>query len=328
MNKYIVPLKREVWEHHGSFIRMPIIVVIILNALLFVMALAAVKNLSDSSFLNINFSEFSQLSFDGDQSDIRHFEYNDTVVGEAESVPSFDTKDRGELRSGLKMTLQSPYILFHGILLLVAFSYLLSCLIADRKDNSILFWKSMPVSESQNVINKVLVVTFLLPAIAWAAAFATSIAIIVITLILALWSGIDGLAAAIFQESSILATGFSYIGTYLAVSLWMLPVTAWFLCASAAAKKNVFLTAVLPIILLVVVEKYLLDSHNFGTVFFQHMSGLITGEGNPFMIINPAGWAQLGSVISSGQFWLVMPFAAALTYAAIWLRENRYEGSL
>lgn len=330
MNKYLLPLKREIWEHHGSFVKMPVIVMAVLTSILLITTVTFGSNAKDEMNFNYKIDTFNS---DGGGNNIQELKYTDEVIGEAETIDSMEKPNVGHsdgLRTGLKMTTQSSYILFHSLMLMVIFSYLLSCLLADRKDNSILFWKSMPVSETQNVMTKIFSACLLLPAIAWIASFVMSVIILIVSYVLAYWSGMDGLPAMIWQESSIIKTGWGYIGTYLAVSLWLLPVMAWFLFASAVAKKNAFLTVVLPILGVIVVERYVLGSHYFAGAFFQHMSGLIStaglipNGGNSFMILN-SGWGQLSDVVGTGRFWASLPIVVVFVYGAIWLRENRYE---
>ncbi len=321
MNKYLVPLKREIWEHHGSFIRMPMIVGAVLTALLIFMIVAAGNNFSEHSYFG-----FSELSSVGGNAESRQFEFNDKVIGEVSDVTAAHFDDGEEVSHWLREISRGPYILFSGIMLLAAFSFLLSCLISDRKDGSVLFWKSMPVSETQNVLNKLVVVTFVLPAIAWIAAFLMSIVMMVIIYLAAVWSGIEGLPSHILHGSAILQTGWNYIGTFIAASLWFLPIAAWLLFSSALAKKNVFLTAVLPILIAVIAEKYLVHSHHLAQFLAQHLGGIVDGQEQAFILLNHSGWSQLASLLSSCQLWLAIVLASVLTYAAIWLRENRYEG--
>lgn len=325
MNKFLLPLKREVWENYGSFIKMPALILTILSLLLLVTTIGFGGRLSSAinSHYNFDFSE-SIPSWTGVNDDARTFDFKDLVVGEAKKATENGLGEHEELRQSLKMSLRTPYILFHGLMILVAFTFLLSCLLADRKDGSILFWKSMPVSETQSVITKLFTAVVLLPAIAWLAAFVMSIVILVNGIIFAWFSDIDHLASTLFAHSTVIETGWEYLGTFLAISLWLLPVAAWSLCASAAAKKNAFLTAILPAILIIVVERYLLGSNYFGRAFFQHLSGLLPSDGAGFMLLQP-GWGLVGKVLMSMQFWIAIAVSAALLYASVWYRENRYE---
>ena len=54
--------------------------------------------------------------------------------------------------------------------LFVCFGYLVDCLYAERKDRSILFWRSLPVSDRDTVLAKFFVATIATPLLVWAVA--------------------------------------------------------------------------------------------------------------------------------------------------------------
>src|ERR1700689_2296564 len=65
-----------------------------------------------------------------------------------------------------------PFYLPAGIL---ASAYLLDCLYAERRDRSILFWRSMPVSDARAVLVKLAVGLLIVPLGAYALAALTSV---------------------------------------------------------------------------------------------------------------------------------------------------------
>lgn len=220
------------------------------------------------------------------------------------------------------------YVIFSAMMVLVSFFYLLACLYTDRRDNSILFWKSLPVSEAQNVLTKLFVALVLLPSIAVLAALATSLVYVVLAMIFVSTSPVAVSAGELWSGLHLFSFAVQHWGAALATSLWCLPFFAWLLFASAAARKSPFLMAVLPPVLVIALEELVLDrnSHWFVTVLSDRLPGLqITDHGAGFLRLEELGINHLGSLLASSGLWLGLLVAAALVYAAIWLRDHRYE---
>lgn len=323
MNHYVMPLKREVWEHHGAFIKTPIIILAVI-----IVALAVASFLGHRSYHNASFQYERHNSASAEDSSVREFSYNDKVIGQHNAPVDEAGHDslpipEEEINKGASIINNVPYVAFGGLMLVITIGYLLSSLSADRKDNSILFWKSMPVSEAQNVLTKLFVAVVFLPAIAWLAALALSIILLAFALIVALLGSHDEAVSLVVQKQSIIGSSWRYVGTFIAASLWSLPIFTWLLLASAAAKRTPFLIAVIPLVSLVAFERLVFGSHVFIETVVGYVIGVVPGHGRP-MIVMP-DWAHLGHVMSSLQFWLGLTASVCMLYGAIWLRENRYE---
>ena len=320
MEPYIIPVKREMWEHNGAFVKVPAVIFVVLCiSILAAIALGRAADFGQSYHYQVQM----ETEHEGDT---REFEYSDIVLGETDSVTSnhhstgalpFPEK---EINEGAGIINSISYIAFSGILFLISISYLLGALSADRRDGSILFWKSMPVSETQNVLTKVVVASCVLSAIAWVCALAFSLVLLIVATVLALMSGYDGALSIVWQEQALIGTAWQHIGSFLAAALWRLPLVAWLLLASAYAKKTPFLLAVAPLLGLIVVEKIILGSTGMFSLFLDYIAF------NVFLSAHAtSGWGSLWVVLTSMQFWLGTLLACGMFYGVVWLRENRYE---
>src|SRR5690625_1783482 len=135
MNKVLVQFQRELWESRASLVRTPVILAGALMALLVVGIFTTqqhVQNIGAGAWMELQMDgdavEFSELLFSGDL-----FQIHPNI-----------------LTTGLA-SFQAIFVL---ILLLIIPFYLLSCLYTDRRDKSILFWNSLPVSETRSVLIK------------------------------------------------------------------------------------------------------------------------------------------------------------------------------
>jgi ABC-2 type transport system permease protein len=148
---------------------------------------------------------------------------------------------------------------FLGITMVgVAFFYSLDALHSERADRSILFWKSLPVSDSVTVLSKIAIPMLLLPVITFVTALAAQIVVFLIenAVLLAhhisigiLWSGRE-------WPQIIGLTAYSLI----VVTLWYAPIYAWCLVVSSWARRAALIWAILPFFALAVFEKIALHS--------------------------------------------------------------------
>lgn len=328
MERYILPLKREIWEHHGAFVKTPIIFFCVI-----VLALGIALVLGSISTSNIEFNvqdEYNSVSTNSPKADmsVREFDYSDTVIGQRDDVPT--TEDENELPFSdqdlnpvAEFIARAPYIVFSGLLFMITVTYLLACLYTDRKNNNILFWKSLPVSETQSVLTKVFVALFLLPAIAWGLALFLSLVILAFMLIVSALSDFSNAVAMVLHHQSIVGTAWQFVGTTLVSTLWIMPVFAWLLCISALAKKSPFLLATIPLVCLIFMERLILGSHWLFDALINYTFAIIPDQ-QESMFFTP-GWHHFGALLSSPQFWLGCVFSAALIWLTIWLRENHFE---
>lgn len=206
--------------------------------------------------------------------------------------------------------------------LVVAGVYCLGALYGERRDRSILFWKSLPVSNVTTVLAKATVPMVVLPMVVFVVAIAGHVVVLLLsTLILAL----NGLSVSplwttvpLFQMDLVLLYGL------FALALWYAPVYGWLILVSGWARRATFLWAVLPPIGLCIVEKIAFDSSNLSDLFGRRLGGFAADAfdfsgpaSEPLQQITPARY------FASPELWLGLAAAAAFLAAAVWLRRRR-----
>ncbi|MDE1898677.1 MAG: ABC-2 transporter permease [Xanthomonadaceae bacterium] len=144
--------------------------------------------------------------------------------------------------------LDASMISFVGIgsmvLAFVLFFYLLSALYDERKDRSILFWKSLPVSDRDTVLSKVVTATVLAPVIAMIVALAAYFAVLILLSLFALLHGGNPVTLLWLPSHPLLMLVKLVIALPLN-ALWALPTVGWLLLCSSAVRAAPFLWAVL-----------------------------------------------------------------------------------
>ena len=264
--------------------------------------------------------DIEELEFNMDVEE-RNFPSTIEVIGNTDEL-QFTEENIEKANKFLKFI----YALFIGIMILVSYYYLLSCLYVDRKDNSILFWKSLPVSEAQNVLVKFAVALLALPLIAIAIAFIVTIAYAILGMV----------SVAIFSDTTspwellagldIFSEAIGHIFTVLGIALWCSPLFAWLLFCSAFAKRSPFLVAVLPVAALALVEKILFGSQWFYQIIINRVPGVnIEDSMDGLVHLQSSSMSQFFHFIASPGLWLGLIICAGFVYGAIWLRDNRYE---
>lgn len=223
-----------------------------------------------------------------------------------------------------QMTMLGVAIMVGGIACIAIISYLLDCLYAERKDRSILFWKSLPVADAPTVIVKLLVALLLVPLVV------LLLCLIAQPLMLAA-TAVRSEAVRSFLDVASVTAGWRALGlvaaTWFYCALWYAPIAAWLMLASVLAKRLPLMHAVVPVVALIVIEWMMFDSRHFSAFvggrlmpwlqpdFAWNFSprGLAVGLGSP-------DWSAL---YSSPSLWLGLAAAAGMVYIVIRLRRYR-----
>lgn len=125
----------------------------------------------------------------------------------------------------------------------VVFFYCLGCLFDERKDRSILFWKSLPVSDRDSVLSKALTALVLGPIIAVAFTLALSLVVAFTLMILAAFNGLN-LFGLVLTDSNFYLVPLQIISFIPIYALWALPTIGYLMFVSSWAKSKPFLWAV------------------------------------------------------------------------------------
>jgi len=254
-------LKREYWENRGGFFYAPLIaagVSLLMSGVGILFGLFALKRVAsegnvriDNQDVNINGLDLGLLT------------------------RNLDAADRANLANGMDLTLvlssSWPFI----VLAFVVFFYCLGALYDDRRDRSILFWKSLPLSDTQTVVSKVLSAVLVAPLIAVLASILTMFCFGALISAVVLAHGGDPMAL-IWGPASPMLLAAGHLAWIPVFILWSLPTVGWLLLCSAWAKSKPFLWAVmLPVFAGVVVSTTkVMTLFDLGSGWFwQHVVG-------------------------------------------------------
>jgi ABC-2 type transport system permease protein len=221
-----------------------------------------------------------------------------------------------------------PYdIAFNAIMFSVFLVWLFYCLDAlhgERRDRSVLFWKSLPVSDLTAVMAKASVPLVLLPAFAFVLVIATQIVMLGLSDVVLL---ANGLPLATSSQLPLFQSWPTVLIGLLAMTLWNAPMYGWFLLVSAWARRATLLWGVLPPIVLGILERIAFHTHVFDAwTRYRGMAWTPTPDAFPprrvfmFVPFNPLPPAQL---LRDPALWIGLLFAAVLFVAAARVRRHR-----
>jgi len=213
------------------------------------------------------------------------------------------------------------------VMLVVLFFYLQDCLYTERKDRSILFWKSMPVSDTATVLSKLLTALVVVPVGLFLLTLVTDLIVAGIMAI-----SVPG-AADIWDTGAWLKFRAAMIPGLALVLLWYSPIAAYLLLLSAWARRNVFLWVSLPPVVLLILENRVTGTHYIGTFLQYRVAGIwhYFGTGSGFSDWG-RGIPEIGSLFETigatraamdADLWLGILAAALLTFAAVRIRHYR-----
>jgi ABC-2 type transport system permease protein len=220
-----------------------------------------------------------------------------------------------------------PYSLAAGLMMLttlvVGIFYCLDALYGECRDRSILFWKSMPLSDLETILSKMITPVVILPLVTFAAAIATQSIMLLVSSAVLLATGAS--IATLWTHASLFQTWPMLLYHLLTVhGLWYAPIYGWLLMVSVWARRAPVLWATLPLLAVGVVEKIAFNSSHFGAMLINRMLG---GPGDDFMAgslsMHPLTHFAPGHFLISPGLWIGLLFAAIFLAVAVRLRRHR-----
>ncbi len=208
--------------------------------------------------------------------------------------------------------------------LLVAVFYCLDALYGERRDRSILFWKSLPVSDLTTVLAKASIPILVLPLVTFAVTMATQGLMLLASSAVLAANGIS--ATPVWTNVPFFETSRINLAHLVAFhGVWWAPFYAWLLLVSAWATRAPLLWAVLPPVAIGILERIAFNSMHFAGMVRNHLVGgpassTNAGGGMTMDMLTPH---PLGHYLMSPGFWVGMMLTAAFLLGAIRLRQVR-----
>jgi len=227
-------------------------------------------------------------------------------------------------RAVLEEPLDFAMAVIMGTAFLVGVFYSLDALHSERRDRSILFWKSLPVSDLTTVLSKASIPLLVLPLLSFAIVVATQLVMLLLSSLVLLGSGLTvaRLWTPVFQ--TLLMLLYHLVTVHV---LWHSPIYAWLLLISGWARRAAFLWAALPPLAIGIIEKLAFNTTHFAAMLHYRLEGgaeALTMPGSfpidPMMHLTP------GRFLSSPGLWIGLLIAAAFLSATVRLR--RYQGPI
>lgn len=221
---------------------------------------------------------------------------------------------------------------------IAVFFYLLDALQGERKDRSVLFWKSMPVSDTTTVLSKLFTALVVSGAIVVAVAVATQLIVMLLATVIFAFSGVN--AVTLWTDSQFLQTTVALVYWQIGVALWYAPLAAWLLLVSSWAKRVTILWALFTPLAVLVFERVAIGTQYVQNLLASRVSDPVLktymayARGAELMVgddgikahrlpkrvldgIDPVGF------LSNPWLWVGLVVAAGFVAAAIWMRRYR-----
>ena len=296
-------VKREVWEHRSLYVTPAVVglvmVLVLLTGLVFASA----------------YQEMIDLSIFGAQN----------VVGDAER------------RAGMFALLLSntaPF-LFAGMILTIF--YCLDSLYAERKNKSILFWRSLPITDAETVISKFLTAAVAIPVIAFVVIVVTHLLVLFLT---GIFVSIEGGSSVflVWGSAPVFDVWSGMLIFTLALPIWFSPFIGWFLFVSAWTKRSPLLMAFLPLVIVPTLEYWVFRTHLVASAMqtrfeqlpiFKGIDHTLFFEDEEFIAAADAvsliSYIDIGKFLASPAMWAGVIVCGLFLTAAIYVRRYRDE---
>lgn len=331
-HKFKLLLKREYWEHRGGFLWAPLIagaISLLLTLMAFIVAEVAARRAISSGNLKID----GQVIVNG--------------LDLGALTRNLDADKMQQLAQGIDVSLLLAALWPFVVLAFVVFFYCLGALYDDRKDRSVLFWKSLPLSDTQTVLSKVVSAALIAPVLAVAMALLTMAGHMVLLSAMVMLHG-GNPVELLWGPASPLKIAASLLAAIPVFALWSLPTVGWLLLCSAWARTKPFLWALMvPLFAGIVVswfelmKVFDLDSSWFwfnivGRMLLGTVSGMdmlyrgaqVDGGGANGMqdILTQLSVSNVLSSLAMPALWIGAAAGAVMIFIAIRLRRWRDEG--
>jgi len=215
-----------------------------------------------------------------------------------------------------------------GTYILVTLFYCAEALHSERRDRSILFWKSLPVSDLITVLAKATIPFIVLPLLTFAITLVLQFIVLLLSSAVLLASGLS--VASLWTRLPVVEMSLLMLYHIVtAHALWPAPIYCWLMLVSGWARRAAFLWAALPVVAIAGVEKIAFHTQHFATVVVYRLIGGSAPMGyapTDIFPTDPMTHIMPGNFLTSQSLWIGLAIAAAFLAAAV--RVRRYQGPI
>jgi ABC-2 type transport system permease protein len=224
---------------------------------------------------------------------------------------------------------QAPFDMAAGLMMLtgivVSVFYCLDALHGERRDRSILFWKSLPVSDATTVLAKASIPLVILPLLTFAITVALQWLMLLMSSAVLLVSGLS--VATLWTNLSFLRMSWLLLYHILtAHALWPAPIYCYLLLVSGWPRRATFLWAALPLLAIAGVEQIAFHTWHFAALVGSRLMGAaptVTSTSPHMFPTDPMTHIAPAHFLSSPGLWIGLAVAAVFLAAAVRLRRYR-----
>jgi len=259
---------------------------------------------------------------------VQVFGFAISIIGLAERRRAVLLLDPAKQRAAIEMPYDIVAMMMIFTVFIVGMFYCLDALHGERRDRSILFWKSLPVSDLTTVLSKASIPLTVLPLVSFAIVVSVQVIMLLMSSAVLVIHGVSPTTTwahfPMFQNWLVLLYGL------IAIALWHAPIYGWLLLVSGWARRATFLWAVLPLLAIGILEKIAFNTSHFASMLINRLVGFAPDAFDFGARSKPTidSLTQLtpGRYLSTPALWIGLAFAAAFLAAAVRLR--RYRGPI
>ena len=209
-----------------------------------------------------------------------------------------------------------------GTAFIVSFFYSIDCLYGERRDRSILFWKSLPVSDLTTVLSKAFIPLVFLPLFAFAVTVAVQCFMLLYSTLVVAASGQS--AAMLWSKLHLSQMSSGLLFHLLTVHmLWYAPIYAWLLLVSAWARRAPFLWAVLPLAGIGIFERFTFHTTYFAFLVLHRFAGPESTHAAGHDSMSSMFSMDAATFFSAPGLWIGLVVATIFLAGAVRLRRYR-----
>jgi len=230
-----------------------------------------------------------------------------------------------ELHQIVQVPFVAAAIILMGIELVVAIFYCLDALYGERRDRSILFWKSMPISDLTTVISKASIPILLIPLLTFIATVGTQFVMLLVSSTVLAGNGVS--PSILWEQmplSDIVTINFGHVVAFHGI--WYAPLYAWLLFVSAWATRLPFLWATLPPAAVLVIERVAFNTSHFAGLLQLVLVGGSDADamsGTKHVMTMDMLTVPFGQFLLGPGLWIGLVSSAVLLLGAVRLRHVR-----